>query len=31
MVVIADGDIAKNAVNPRTNEYMALGLDRFYA
>tara|TARA_R110000782_G_scaffold237188_1_gene323668 strand:- start:430109 stop:431848 length:1740 start_codon:yes stop_codon:yes gene_type:complete len=29
MVVIADGDIAKNAVNPRTNEYMALGLDRY--
>lgn len=29
MIVIADGDIAKNAVNPRTNEYMALGLDRY--
>lgn len=29
MVVIADGDIAKNAVNPSTNEYMPLGLDRY--
>lgn len=29
MIVIADGDIAKNAVNPSTNEYMPLGLDRY--
>ena len=29
MVVIADGDICKNYVNPRTNEYLALGFDRF--
>ncbi len=29
MVVIADGDIAKNYVNKRTNEYLALGFDRF--
>ncbi len=29
MVVIADGDIAKNAVNKKTNEFMALGIDRY--
>ena len=29
MIVIADGDIARNAVNPTTNEYMPLGLDRY--
>jgi len=29
MVVIADGDIAKNYVNRRNNEYMNLGYDRF--
>ncbi|MBW6482570.1 MAG: gliding motility-associated ABC transporter substrate-binding protein GldG [Vicingaceae bacterium] len=29
MVVIADGDIAKNAVNKKTNEFMALGVDRY--
>ncbi len=29
MIVIADGDIARNAVNPSTNEYMPLGLDRY--
>lgn len=28
MVVIADGDVAKNPVNKRTNEYLALGIDR---
>lgn len=29
MVVIADGDIAKNPVNNRTNEFLALGVDRY--
>jgi gliding motility-associatede transport system auxiliary component len=29
MVVIADGDITKNPVNPRTNEFLALGVDRY--
>ena len=29
MVVIADGDIAKNYVNKRSGEYLALGFDRF--
>ncbi|NQX97698.1 MAG: gliding motility-associated ABC transporter substrate-binding protein GldG, partial [Flavobacteriales bacterium] len=29
MIVIADGDIAKNHVNKRTGEYLALGFDRF--
>lgn len=29
MIVIADGDIAKNYVNKRTGEYLALGFDRF--
>ncbi len=29
MVVIADGDIAKNAVNRRNNNYMALGIDKY--
>lgn len=29
MVVIADGDITKNYVNKRTEEYLALGYDRF--
>lgn len=29
MVVIADGDITKNYVNRRTEEYLALGYDRF--
>ncbi len=29
MIIIADGDIARNAVNPSTNEYMPLGLDRY--
>ena len=29
MIVIADGDITKNHVNKRTNEYLALGFDRF--
>jgi ABC-2 type transport system permease protein len=29
MVVIADGDITKNHVNKRTNEYLALGFDRY--
>jgi ABC-2 type transport system permease protein len=29
MVVIADGDIAKNNVNRRTGEYLALGVDRY--
>lgn len=29
MVVIADGDIAKNPVNKTTNEFLALGIDRY--
>jgi len=29
MIVIADGDVAKNHVNNRTGEYLALGFDRF--
>ena len=29
MVIIADGDVAKNHVNKRTGEYLALGFDRF--
>jgi ABC-2 type transport system permease protein len=29
MVVIADGDIAKNFVNPKTSQYYELGYDRF--
>ena len=29
MVVIADGDVAKNNVNRRTGEYLALGVDRY--
>lgn len=29
MVVIADGDVARNYVNRRTNEYLALGFDKF--
>jgi ABC-2 type transport system permease protein len=29
MVVIADGDIAKNFVNPKTSQYYELGFDRF--
>jgi ABC-2 type transport system permease protein len=29
MVVIADGDIAKNFVNNRTKEYLTLGFDKF--
>ncbi len=29
MIVIADGDVAKNSVNKRTGEYLALGFDRF--
>lgn len=29
MIVVADGDIAKNPVNKRTNEFMALGIDRY--
>jgi ABC-2 type transport system permease protein len=29
MIVIADGDVAKNHVNKRTGEYLALGFDRF--
>ncbi len=29
MVVIADGDIARNYVNKRTNKYLALGIDQF--
>ena len=29
MVVIADGDIAKNNVNRRTGEFLALGVDRY--
>lgn len=29
MVIIADGDIAKNPVNKRTNEFLALGVDRY--
>lgn len=29
MVVIADGDIIKNPVNKKTNEFMALGIDRY--
>jgi len=29
MIVIADGDIIKNYVNKRTNEYLALGFDRY--
>lgn len=29
MVVIADGDVARNHVNKRTGEYLALGFDRY--
>ena len=29
MIVIADGDVAKNGVNKRTGEYLALGFDRY--
>ncbi len=29
MIVIADGDVTKNFVNRRTDEYLALGFDRF--
>jgi ABC-2 type transport system permease protein len=29
MIVVADGDIAKNNVNRRTGEYLALGVDRY--
>ena len=29
MIIIADGDVAKNHVNKRTGEYLALGFDRF--
>lgn len=29
MVVISDGDVAKNYVNNKTDEYLALGFDRF--
>ncbi|MDG1477776.1 MAG: gliding motility-associated ABC transporter substrate-binding protein GldG [Vicingaceae bacterium] len=29
MVVISDGDVAKNHVNNKTGEYLALGFDRF--
>lgn len=29
MIVISDGDVAKNYVNRRTNEYLALGFDKF--
>ena len=29
MIVIADGDIAKNAVNKRDNTYLALGVDKY--
>lgn len=29
MVVIADGDVAKNHVDKRTGEYLALGVDRY--
>lgn len=29
MVVISDGDVAKNHVNKRTGEYLSLGFDRF--
>ncbi|MBL4593594.1 MAG: hypothetical protein JKX68_07250, partial [Flavobacteriales bacterium] len=29
MIVIADGDVARNHVNKRTGEYLALGFDRF--
>jgi len=29
MIVISDGDVAKNYVNRRTNEYLTLGFDKF--
>ncbi|MGB0882233.1 MAG: gliding motility-associated ABC transporter substrate-binding protein GldG [Vicingaceae bacterium] len=29
MVVVSDGDVAKNHVNSKTGEYLALGFDRF--
>lgn len=29
MVVVSDGDVAKNHVNNKTGEYLALGFDRF--
>ena len=29
MVVISDGDIIRNQINPKTNEYYALGFDRY--
>ena len=29
MVVISDGDVAKNHVNNKTGEYLSLGFDRF--
>ena len=29
MIVIADGDVAKNHVNKKTGTYLALGFDRF--
>lgn len=29
MVVVSDGDITKNVVNPKTEEYLPLGVDKY--